>query len=384
MFISEHVSSIPASGIRKMFALAEEYDEVINLCVGQPDFETPAHIVEAACSALRNGYTKYVSNSGLMELREAVAKRMREFNHIECGPENVMVTNGAAQALCLAVFCLIDPGDEVISQDPGYPNYEGYFALAGAKSVKVKTTEDEHFHLTPERIEQAVTPRTRFILLNSPSNPTGAVLTEEEIRGIAEVAKKHDLIVISDEPYEEIIYDGRKNISIASLPGMFERTVTINSVSKSYAMTGFRIGWAVAPVNFIEEMTLLQESLTSCVNASAQYAAKVALESDQSCVRRMRDTYEQRINMLTEGINQVKGLSLKKPEGAFYAFVNSQGTGLSSEEFAMKLLREQQVVVTPGDAFGEAGEGFIRISFASSIEALQEAVRRMKLVFGEK
>lgn len=376
--------SMPVSGIRKMFALAAEYENVINLCIGEPDFETPQHIIDAGSYALNHGYTKYVANSGLPILRKAIAEKMVAENDIQCRENNVMVTNGAGQALMSAIQCSLNPGESVIIADPYYPNYLGYFALAGVEVIPVPTKEQEHFHLTANAIRKAMKPSTKAILINSPSNPTGAVLSLNELKAIAELAKEKNLIVISDEPYESIVYDGRKNYSIASLPDMFERTITINSFSKTFAMTGWRVGYAVAEESFIKAMTVMQESLTSSVNAASQYAAYVALKSEKDDVENMRKTYEERAELLSKGLNKIKGFSFTKPEGAFYAFVNIKDTGLTSAEVSQKLIEECQVITTPGSAFGDAGEGYIRISFASSSEILIEALKRIQSVFGTK
>ena len=376
--------SMPVSGIRKMFALAAEYDNVINLCIGEPDFETPQHIIDAGSYALNHGYTKYVANSGLPILRKAIAEKMVAENGIQCSENNVMVTNGAGQALMSAIQCSLNPGESVIIADPYYPNYLGYFALAGVEVIPVSTKEQEHFHLTANAIRKAMKPSTKAILINSPSNPTGAVLSLDELKAIAELAKEKNLIVISDEPYESIVYDGRKNYSIASLPDMFERTITINSFSKTFAMTGWRVGYAVAEESFIKAMTVMQESLTSSVNAASQYAAYVALKSEKDDVENMRKTYEERAELLSKGLNKIKGFSFTKPEGAFYAFVNIKDTGLTSAEVSQKLIEKCQVITTPGSAFGDAGEGYIRISFASSSEILIEALKRIQSVFGTK
>lgn len=376
--------SMPVSGIRKMFALAAEYDNVINLCIGEPDFETPQHIIDAGSYALNHGYTKYVANSGLPILRKAIAEKMVAENGIQCSENNVMVTNGAGQALMSAIQCSLNPGESVIIADPYYPNYLGYFALAGVEVIPVPTKEQEHFHLTSDAIRKAMKPSTKAVLINSPSNPTGAVLSLDELKAIADLAKEKNLIVISDEPYESIVYDGRKNYSIASLPDMFERTITINSFSKTFAMTGWRVGYAVAEESFIKAMTVMQESLTSSVNAASQYAAYVALKSEKDDVENMRKTYEERAELLSKGLNKIKGFSFTKPEGAFYAFVNIKDTGLTSAEVSQKLIEKCQVITTPGSAFGDAGEGYIRISFASSSEILIEALKRIQSVFGTK
>ena len=384
MKISQRSAELPASGIRKMFELSAKFNDVINLCIGEPDFETPSNIIDAGCYALKNGYTKYVSNSGLPQLREAVALKAKNINHIDCTKENVMITNGAGQSLMSVLQCLVNPGDEVLIPDPSFPNYLGYIKLAGAKIVPIPTFEEDHFHIKAENIEPYITPKTKILLLNSPANPTGAVLQKKELQQIGELAKTFHFYIISDEPYESILYDGKEYCSIASLPGMFERTATVNSFSKSYAMTGWRVGYTIGPTNLIHAMTVLQESLSSSVNAAAQFAATEAISGKQDAVDKMRAAYEERRNYLVEHLNQIKGMSCIYPEGAFYAFANIKESGMSSFAFANRLIEECQIVTTPGTAFGEAGEGFIRISFASGMPILEEAISRLQRKLGKK
>ncbi len=384
MKISNRVSSLPPSGIRKMFEIASQYDDIINLCIGEPDFETPHHIVEAGCYGLNNGYTKYVANAGLPDLRAAVAKKACKYNKIDCTSSNVMITNGAGQSLMSVFQCLINPGDEVIISDPYFPNYLGYLMLAKAQVIKVKTYEEHGFHLQYEDLKKAITSKTKAILINFPCNPTGAVMERDELIRIGELALEHNIVIVSDEPYESIVYDGREPFSLASVPSLKDNVVTVNSLSKSYAMTGWRVGYTIGPQNLIDSMTLLQESLTSSVNASAQYAAVIALESDQAEVVRMKNIYEDRRNTLVEGLNEINGIKCSRPEGAFYVFANIKDTGMESEELAKKLIEECQVIVTPGNAFGDGGKGYIRISYASGIDSLKEALYRIKNVLGEK
>ena len=384
MKISRKVSALPASGIRRMFDLAAGYENVINLCIGEPDFDTPEHIIEAGCYALHHGYTKYVANAGLPELREAVAAKMERVNRIPCRTENVMITNGAGQSLMSVIQCVTEPGDEVIVPDPGFPNYLGYMSLARVTPVPAAAKEENEFRLQAEDIEAHITEKTSAIIINSPCNPTGAVMDREELIRIGELAEKYNLNIISDEPYETILYDGRELFSLASVERFRNRVVTVNSFSKSYAMTGWRVGYTVGPAELIRAMTLLQESLTSSVNAAAQYAAAVALDSDQTATVQMKDVYEKRRNTLVKGLNDIRGMSCIRPGGAFYAFVNIKETGMTSMELAQRLIEKCQVVTTPGSAFGNAGEGYIRISYASATEVLQEAVERMKKELGEK
>ena len=384
MKLSERAKSLPASGIRKMFTLAEKYENPINLCIGEPGFGTPQNIIDAGCWAWNHGYTKYVANAGLPELRKAIAEKVSRDNGIQVGPENVIVTFGANQALFSAFQVALNPGDEVLVPNPCFANYFGYVALAQAKAVLVPTYEKDHFHVKAEVLERYITDKTRLIILNSPCNPTGSVTPKEDLLAIAELAKKHDLIVVSDEPYEHILFDGSTHCSIASLPGMFERTVTANGFSKTYAMTGWRIGYAVAEADTIKAMTLVLASTTSNVTAAVQVAAIEALRGSQECIAQMRAEYKKRRDLLVAGLNATKGISCLTPEGAFYAFANITGTGLTSQQLAIRLLEQVQVVTTPGDAFGPAGEGYLRLSFAASEEDIREAVIRIQKCLGTK
>lgn len=383
--ISKNALSMPTSGIRAMTVLASRYDNVVSFGLGEPDFPTPENIIEAGCDALRSGWTKYVSNQGIPPLLSVLAEKMRTYNGMaHVTEENIHITFGAGQALLLTMETILNSGDEVIIPTPCFPNYFGYVHMAGGTSVIVPTKEENGFRVTAADIEAHITSHTKAILLNSPCNPTGAVLAEADIRAIAEVALAHNLIVISDEPYEAIIYDGQKSFSIGSIPGMEDLVITVNSFSKSYAMTGWRIGYVVAPKAVRERMTLLQESMGSSVTAMCQKAAAEAIIGPQDAVEAMRREYEKRRNLLVEGLNQVQGFSCIKPGGAFYAFPNIKSFGIPSQELAVNILNEVQVLATPGSAFGEGGEGYLRFSYASSEEAILEGIRRLKKMFGEK
>jgi aminotransferase len=358
---------------------------VLSFGLGEPDFPTPKNIIDAGCNALNSGWTKYVANQGINPLLQVLAEKMRTYNgmsHIT--EENIHITFGAGQALLLTMTTLLDPGDEVIVPTPCFPNYFGYIQMAGGISVIVPTREENEFRVTADDIKAKITPKTKMIMVNSPCNPTGSVLTEEDIREIAAVALENDIIVVSDEPYEAIIYDGRKNFSMGSIPEMRDHVITVNSFSKSYAMTGWRIGYVVAPKEVRERMTLLQETMGSSVTAACQVAAAEAISGPQDSIAAMVTQYERRRNILVEGLNQVKGFSCIKPGGAFYAFPNITGTGLSSQELAVNILDQVQVLATPGSAFGEGGEGFLRFSYASSEETILEGIDRLKKMFGEK
>lgn len=382
MKLSTRVSRLPVSGIRKMFDLAAKYDNVINLGIGEPKFSTPENIIVANDKALRAGFTKYVANAGHMPLRMAIAEKMKRDSGLAVDAQNVIVTFGAGQALMSTMQAILDEGDEILVPNPCFANYMGYIALANGTPVMVPTYESDKFHIKAEVVRQYITSKTKAIIINSPNNPTGAVTPKEELEKLAKLAIEEDLIVISDEPYEKIIFDGHSHYSIASYPGMFERTVTVNSFSKTYSMTGWRLGYAVGPENLIKAMTLLQGSLTANVTAATQVAAIEALEGPQECIDEMVSVYQSNRDILIQGLNKIEGFSCITPEGAFYAFANIKDTGMSSEELAIRMLEKIQVVTTPGVAFGPAGEGYLRFSFAAGEDEIREALRRMEQFFG--
>lgn len=376
MKISRRAETTPRSGIREMFDLAARYDDVVSLGIGEPGFQTPPHIVEAGIKALLEGHTKYTPNAGISQLREAIAAKMSDYG-LHVNGENVIVTTGAGEAVLLALLVTTDPGDEVIIPDPCWPNYFGHAAIAGVNLKLAKAYEKDHFHLNAASIESVLTPRTRALIINTPSNPTGAVLSKQELEEISEIVLKYGLKVISDETYSEIIYDGRKHVSIASLPDMADRTIVVNSFSKTYAMTGWRVGFAAGDSNSIAQMAKLQESVSSCVNASAQQACLAALNGPQDCVREMVEGYRERRDLLLRGLREIKGVSCIVPEGSFYAFPNIKKLSTSSKEAAMTFLDKAHVVVVPGTAFGESGEGYIRISFCGSRESINKGLDRL-------
>ena len=382
MKISNRALSGPASGIRRMFELARNYEDVVNLCIGEPGFGTPDNIIESACDALHEGHTKYTSNAGVLELREALAAKLEKDNNIVADPaENLIVTTGAGEAIMLSMLTLVDPGDEVIIPDPCWPNYYGHIGIAEGVAVPAKSYEKDGFALTAESIESVVTEKTKVLIINSPSNPTGAVIEKEELMKIGALAKKHGFIIVSDEPYEKLIYDGNEHFSLGSVEELKDYVITVNSFSKTYSMTGWRVGYAVGPKSVIQPMVKLQENLSSCVNSAAQQACIEALNGPQSAVDSMVAEYKKRRDLLVNGINELPGFSCLAPKGAFYAFVNIQGLGVDSERAAEQILESIQVVTTPGSAFGKAGEGFLRISFASSTEDIEEALKRLKKHF---
>lgn len=373
---SKMAREYPASGIRRMFDIAAKYDDVIKLTVGEPNFDTPQYIKDAAKKAIDDGMTHYAPNAGIDELREAVAEKYKGcWDGYTKG--HVIITVGAMEGLLLSMLTLLDPGDEILVPDPCFPNYYGQANIVGATAVPVPTYEKFDYRIQAADIESAITPRTKAMILNSPCNPTGAVLTKEDVLEIAEVAKKHDLWVLSDEPYDSIVYDGITPYSIAEAPGMRDRVMVLNSFSKAYAMTGWRIGYLLAPEpEYITKMAQLQEAVASCVSTFSQVAAVEALKS-RSCVDQMVADYTRRRDILIDGINSIPGFSCRKPAGSFYAFVNIKAFGKSSQEFAEELVEHARVVTVPGSAFGEMGEGHLRLVFANSDENLKEAVRRI-------
>jgi aminotransferase len=375
-YLSQVAKNYPASGIRKMFDLAEKYDDVIKLTVGEPNFDTPENIKEAAKKAIDDGFTHYNPNAGLKDLREAVSNKYKKYSE-DYTFENVMITVGALEALTLTLMTTVNPGDEVIIPDPCFPNYFGQIMMVGAKTVTVPVYEDNDFVIRAEDIEKAVTPKTKAILLNSPSNPLGSVMNRGEIIKIAEIAEKHDLLIYSDEVYDQIIFDNLEYFSMAQIPEVRNRVLILNSLSKSHAMTGWRIGYVVGSKDIISNMPKLQEGIVSCVSTFTQKAAVEAITGNQDAVYRMIDDYTRRRDILIDGLNNIPGISCKKSPGSFYAFANIKSFGKTSQEFAEELVKEAKVVVVPGSAFGEMGEGYIRLVFANSDENLIEAVRRI-------
>ncbi|MBK1830926.1 aminotransferase class I/II-fold pyridoxal phosphate-dependent enzyme [Verrucomicrobiaceae bacterium R5-34] len=376
--ISHQVASIPRSGIRDFFELVQGRDDVISLGVGEPDFATPWHIREAAIYSLEKGHTSYTSNLGLPSLRKAIGKYVKDFFRIDYkASSEVLVTVGVSEAIDLALRALLNPGDEVIFHSPCYVSYLPSISLAYGVPVDVATKKEDGFALKAEMLEAAITPKTRVLMLNFPTNPTGAVTPPEELEKIAALCIKHDLIVISDEIYCELRYDGDDHVSIASLPGMKKRTILLHGFSKAFAMTGFRLGYACAPEPLIEAMMKIHQYAMLCAPITSQAAALEALENGEAAMLEMRESYHQRRDFLVKRLNEI-GLECHSPGGAFYVFPDISKTGLTSQEFAMRLLEAEDVAAVPGDAFGEAGEGFLRCCYATSFEELKTAMLRME------
>ena len=376
-YLSKIASNYPASGIRYMFDLAAQYDDLINLGVGEPNFETPNNIKKIAKKAIDEGFTHYVANAGILELRQTIADKYKRELGLEYTAENVMVTVGAMEAILLTLVTIINPGDEVIVTNPCYPNYLGQIMMVGGKVVSVPLYEENEFKLQAEDLKKAITPKTKAIFLNSPNNPVGAVLDKEDIEALEEVIQKHNLIVISDEVYEKILFDGHTHFSMSQIPEVKDKVVIINSCSKTYAMTGWRIGYAIGKQEIISRMPKLQEGLTSCVSGFIQRAALAAINGSQAVVEKMVADYSRRRDILIDGLNTIPGIQCMKSPGSFYAFPNIKAFGKTSFDFAVELLKEAGVVGVPGSAFGSMGEGYLRFSFANSDENLREAVRRI-------
>ncbi len=376
--LSSRVRAFPPSGIRRIFELAKQ-PGVISLAVGEPDFDTPIHIREAAKAALDRSETHYSSNLGEAALRRAIAARMAEASGLEVDPEReVIVTIGGVEAIYLAMAAVLDAGDEVLLPDPGFMVYPSLAVLCDAKPLPYPLRIENGFYPDPDEVESMVTPGTKLLIINSPGNPTGQVIPEQALLGLAEVARRHDLLVISDEVYDAIVYDGRKAVGFATLPGMRDRTITVNSFSKAYAMTGWRLGYAVARPALVQGMMKVHQIMAACAPTMLQSAAVVALESDQTFVAEMAREYQARRDLITDLLNEVPGFRCLKPEGAFYAFPDIRGTGMGSMELCEFLLREAKVGCVPGGSFGARGEGFVRITYAASRERLQEAGERMR------
>ncbi len=375
--LSEKVVTIKPSGIRKFFDIASEMKDVISLGVGEPDFDTPWHVRDEGIYSLEKGRTFYTSNSGLKELREEISNYLQRRYRLQYDPiHEILVTVGGSEGIDLALRAMLNPGDEVLIPEPCYVSYLPCVVLADGVPVTIELKEENEFRLTKQELLEKITDKTKMLVLPFPNNPTGAVLRREDLEAIAEVVIEKDLFVLSDEIYSELTY-GEDHVSIASLPGMWERTLTINGFSKSYAMTGWRLGYICGPRVIVEQMTKIHQFAIMCAPTTAQYAAVEALRNGDDDVAMMREAYNQRRRFLMHEFERM-GLKCFEPFGAFYVFPSIKEFGLTSDEFAMRLLEEEHVAVVPGTAFGECGEGFLRISYAYSIEALKAALVRIE------
>lgn len=375
--VAEHVKNIPRSGIRDFFEIVQNMTDVISMGIGEPDFVTPWHIREAAIYALEKGKTCYTSNLGTPKLRKEIASYVQKNYGVSYEPKNeILVAVGVSEALDIALRAILNPGDEVIYHEPCFVSYHPGIVLAHGKSVAVATKVEDGFALKAEEIEKKITQKTKAILLNFPTNPTGATLPRSEQEKIAKLCEKHDLLVITDEIYSELSYNGAHQ-SIANLPGMKERVIFLHGFSKAFAMTGFRIGYACGPAHLIEAMMCVHQYSMMCASIIAQEAAVEALRNGEPSMMKMREQYRQRRNFLYENFNRL-GLTCLEPKGAFYMFPSIKATGLSSKDFALKLLEQEKVAVVPGTAFGASGEGFVRCSYATGMDQLKIAIERIE------
>ena len=376
-FVSERIASVPPSGIRRFFDIAATMEDVISLGIGEPDFTTPEPILRAGIEALERGETHYTSNSGLMELRRAIAEHLdRLYGQTYNPASEILITVGVSEALYLACAATLDPGDEVIIPEPCFVSYAPEVIFAGGVPVMVPTSAENEWQVTAEAIEAAVTERTKALLLGYPNNPTGAVMSRERLNEIATVVKRHNLLVISDELYDRLVYDTR-HVCFPSLPGMYSRTILLMGFSKAYAMTGWRIGWAAGPAEIMEMMRRVHQYTIMCAPTVAQYAALAALKEGEPFVEEMRREYDRRRRLIVGGLNEI-GLTCVEPKGAFYAFPSIAVTGMDENTFAERLLQEERVAVVPGSAFGPSGKGYVRCSYATAYEKIEEALERMR------
>ena len=376
------LTDLKPSGIRKFFDIAAEMEDVISLSVGEPDFATPWHIREQAIRTLEKGRTWYSPNAGLLALRQAISRYVAGHNGAVYDPKGeVLVTVGGSEAIDLCMRALLRPGDEVLIPEPSFVCYDPLTRLAGGVPVPVVTEAKDNFRLRADALRAAITPRTKLLVLPYPNNPTGAIMPREDLEAIADVLRGTDILVLSDEIYSELTY-GREHVSIVSLPDMQERTLLVSGFSKAFAMTGWRLGYACGPAPILKAITKLHQYAIMCAPTTAQYAAIEAMEHGEEAVRDMRTEYDLRRRLIVDGLNKM-GLTCFEPEGAFYVFPSVQATGLSSEEFCRRLLEEKHVAVVPGNAFGDCGEGFVRISYCYSLRHITEALSRIRAFLEE-
>lgn len=385
-FVAPHIAQVPPSGIRKFFDIANEMEDAISLGVGEPDFVTPWNIREAAIFSVERGATHYTSNRGLPGLRREISGYLDDRFDLQYDPEQEMViTVGASEALDLAFRAIIAPGDEILMPGPSYVSYVPGVTFANGVPVSIETRAEDDFIITPEALEKAITPRSKAIVLPFPNNPTGAIMTREQLAEIVPVIVKHDLFVISDEIYAELTYGGR-HYSVCAFPEIRERAVHIGGFSKAFAMTGFRLGWAAAPAPFLDTMLKIHQYTMLSAPTVSQYAGEEAIRYEQRTghqqIEKMREAYNRRRRFMLQSLRKI-GLEAFEPRGAFYIFPSIQNTGMTSEEFCERLIREQKVAAVPGTAFGTGGEGFIRCSYATDLDSLREAVRRIGVFVGD-
>lgn len=376
--LSEKCVSLKPSGIRKFFDVVADMKDAISLGVGEPDFDTPWHIRDEGIYSLEKGRTFYTSNAGLKELRMEIAAYLKRTQGVDYHYlHQILVTVGGSEGIDLAMRALINSGDEVLIPQPSYVSYEPCTVLADGVPVTINLKEENRFRLTPEELEAAITPKTKLLVLPYPNNPTGAVMEREDLEALAPVIEKHDLYVLSDEIYGELTYTGNPHVSIASIPGMQERTILINGFSKAYAMTGWRLGYVAGPERIVKQMTKIHQYCIMCAPTTSQYAAVDALRNGDEDVKRMRESYDERRRYVLHALHEM-GIPCFEPEGAFYVFPCIRQFGMTSEEFSVRLLQEEKVAIVPGTAFGDCGEGYLRISYAYSIDDLKKALGRLR------
>ena len=376
-FLNENLTSVKPSGIRKFFSIAEEMDNVISLGVGEPDFKTPWHVRDKAIEYLEQGKTRYTANAGLIELRQEISTFYeRKYNVKYDADSEVLVTVGGSEGIDMAIRTIISPGDEVLVIEPSFVCYKPIVETCGGKSVVITTKAENRFKLTAEELNSAITPKTKLLVFPYPNNPTGGVMRKEDIDAITKIIIENNIFVLSDEIYSELTYGNRSHYSIASAEGMQERTIVINGFSKTYSMTGWRLGYALGPAPVIEQMTKLHQFAIMSAPTNSQYAAIDALRHGDEDIVKMRDEYDMRRKFTVNAFNKM-GLTCFEPEGAFYVFPCIKSTGLKSEEFCEKLIKEKRVAVVPGDAFGECGEGFIRASYCYSVDNIRKATNKI-------
>lgn len=379
MNISDMANRIQPSLTRKLFDMAKQYEDVVDFTLGDPDYETPEYIKTAACEAITAGKTHYSANAGLAELREVVSRKIREETGVNYDPSTeIFISVGAMESIFLTLCALVNPGDEVLIPSPYWINYRHMTEMLNGVPVLIDTKYENDFIVSEEDVEHAISDKTKVIIINSPNNPTGTVYDFEALSAIGKLAIEKDLVVIFDECYKSILFDGAKFVSILDVPGMRERAVVVNSCSKRYSMTGWRLGYLAGPAWLVTNLPKLQENIAACAPLPSQYAAIKALSSSDEEPDMMRDGFEKRRNVLVQGINDIKGLSCKYSKGTFYAMVNIQETGMLSEEFAYALLKEARVAVVPGITYGDACEGFVRIAFTMKEDRIREGIKRMK------
>ena len=381
-YINQAIAAVPPSGIRRFFDIAATMKDAISLGVGEPDFVTPYHIRNVAVNSIVDGETQYTGNRGLPQLLEEIAYYMESRFDVKYDPKTeIMVTVGASEAIDIALRAMVGPGDEVLVPEPSYVSYSPSVIFAGGTPVGIETRAEDEFRLTPEAVRKAITPRTKCLILPYPNNPTGGIMEKEDLEKIAEVVREHEIIVLNDEIYAELTYAGKKHVSFASLPGMWDYTITLNGFSKAFAMTGWRVGFACGPAAILSVMLKIHQYSIMCASRMGQVAALEALRSgrsnDYEDVRKMRESYDRRRRLMVEGFRAM-GLDCFEPRGAFYVFPSIKSTGLTSEEFCNRLLQEHKIACVPGTAFGDCGEGHIRCSYATGIDKLNIALERME------